>query len=64
MNIDVWDCKKKTLDPENKNYGKVINKEFSITYSGDYQKLKESKDSKIDIPESLNFYVVSKDKQN
>ena len=45
LHVDAKDKNGKRIDPENKNYGSVPNKEFFETFGGDYKKLKEYKDS-------------------
>ena len=47
LHIDPMDSEDNRIAPENINYGSVTNQEFFTTYGGDYHKLRNTKEAKV-----------------
>jgi len=47
LHIDAIDSEGNRIDPENKNYGTVSNKQFFEEHGGDWKQLKKAKEDAI-----------------
>jgi murein DD-endopeptidase MepM/ murein hydrolase activator NlpD len=50
LHVDAKDKDGNRIDPESQNYGSVTSEQFFTTYGGDFQKLRDAKQSKLNEP--------------